>query len=529
MFSVLSGIGARVGAQRNEGRLSYIYRWSFGCQFWKTTLAALIVVVLFSSLFRLSQAADQKTFVVHDLSVEGWILGTLTGDFSGDNLRDIAIIYLPTPAQGQRRYLGLFIQSSNGVFPARPSSVSPLPATAVHFQATDVNSDGVDEVLFIDDLGVQMMSWSADGGLGQPVRLARRETIYQAGVFQGALLSPFALELNGLPGKELIIPIADGVAVFERDNKGVFSLLNEMSVRSFGDHVNQSSRFFGRNRRRAYRIEVPQMHALDANLDGRTDLYLLWTRRASLFLQDESGNFSNSPDHSADFSSLTERATCFSQLIDCNGDNRPDAVVMKLRGGITAAECQVDIYLADQSGFLSERPDGALKLSQARATVLVTDINGDRLPELILPAVELGTASSVKMIMQKRGGLYLLAYKMLGGKPDPEAFFRKKFSFSLDYDLEAPDAEILFDWSSDYNNDGFKDLVFSNGANTLEFYYGSRRGDLPDNPSLEVPLANVVSLSPLDLNRDGKSDLLAERANSGRINGVWVLMTTSAP
>lgn len=487
-------------------------------------LALISVLGVVSFFASTSRAADQDQFLVQELSIDGWMLGSLVGDFDGDKLRDVAIIYYPISGDGDKRYIGLFAQDQATGYSVRPTHIAPLPATASQFQAVDVEGDGIDEIVFIDDRGVQALSWSPVSGFGSSVRLARRPTVFQAGAFRGALLNKFALEINGSPGIELIIPTPGGVAIFEPGEDGSYELLNEISLKSLGSHSEQRM-FFRRSSARSYVIESAEISALDANLDGRTDLFFLWSDRVYLFLQDESGNFPRSADQEIIFSSFASNETCFSIIADCNGDGRPDVVALRLQGGISAAECKVDFYLSDQAGRFAKSPDKTLTLSQARASLLLTDIDGDGVPELALPTVELGAVSTIKMMMQKRGGLYLLIYNLQNGVPADDAAKRKKFNFALDYKAEAPDQEVLFDWSADFNSDGIKDLIFSNGGGSLEIYYGSRSGFLEDDPSVEIPLADVGAIGTHQLNRDGRSDVLVERVNSGRVNGVWALLS----
>ena len=122
-------------------------------------------------------------------------------------------------------------------------------------------------------------------------------------------------------------------------------------------------------------VTTALLNKIGANI--RTDLFFLWSDRVSLFLQDESGNFPRSADQEIIFSSFASSETCFPIIADCNGDKRPDVVALRLQGGISAAECKVDFYLSDQAGRFAKSPNKTLTLSQARASLLLTDIDGD--------------------------------------------------------------------------------------------------------------------------------------------------------
>lgn len=489
-----------------------------------TSTLTLFFFALLSVFAINAQAADQERFSVHELSVEGWVLGVLVADFNGDQLNDIAIIYQPTTSQDRRRFVGLFPQSSTSGFSPRPAQLTPLPASASQFQALDSDNDGIAEIAFIDHLGVQVLRMAQGGAFAPAARLARRETVYRASEFRGALLGDFAFELNGAPNPEFVVPTNSGVALYESVNEGGFELLSELRLEAIGAHSPRAFDFFQR-RRRAYVIEAPQVVALDGNLDGRQDLYFLWSDRVALFLQDESGAFSRTPDGVATLSDPSFDGTCTPTLADCNGDNRPDLVALRTHGGIAAAESLVDFYLSGPDGLFPARPNKTLALSQARTSLILTDITGDQIPELALPAVELGSVATIKMMMQRKGGLDLLLYPLQNGLPADDATLRRKLNFSLNYNAQYPDQEVLLNWSADYNGDGLKDLAYTDGAGNLKIYDGSRGSYLGDDPSVEVEIANAAELRPVTLNADSRTDLLIERTNSGRINGVWALLS----
>lgn len=490
-------------------------------------LGALRTSIVLSIVAMDASAAEQDQFKVYELSVEGWALGSLVGDFNGDNLGDVALIYLPTQSQDERRFIGLFLQDKARGYDNRPAHITPLPSGASQFQVIDVDNDGKQEIVFIDHQGVQTMRWEHSRGFQSSVRLARRETIYRVGDFRGAIVSDFAFELNGLPSPEFIAPTPGGMAIFESGEDGAFDLLNEVELLSRGRHTRRSLGFFRRNQHRSYLIESPRVFALDANIDGRTDLYFVWSDRVFLFLQDESGAYPRSPDARVALEPVTWEGECNATVADCNGDNRPDIVALRTHGGIASAECLVDFYLADATGKPSAKPQKTLTISQARASMLLSDVDGDRIPELALTAVELGTVSTIKMMMQRKGGLYLLIYPLRGGLPADEASVRKKLDFALNYDMQSPDQEILFDWSADYNDDGLRDMAYTDGGGHLEIYYGSSTDYLEKSAGVEVQIPDAADLRSLELNRDGRSDLLIERTNSGRVNGVWALLSAT--
>ncbi len=440
----------------------------------------------------------------------------------------MGIIYLPTKIRDHRRFLGWFLQDKATGFNSSPTYVSPLPSSAAQFQVANIDNDKSDEIVFLDNNGVRVIELSGSSPVS-PKRIIRKETMYRASDFRGALILDFVLELNGLPGFELVIPTADGFSIYELSEDKSYALLADIELKSAASDSRLEEMFFRRRKRaHAYVVETPELIAADANLDRRMDLYALYDNRLYLFLQDENGGFSRTPDRLLELTKISASESCLPILKDCNGDGRPDLVALRMRGGVTAPECMVDVYLSDASGYLSLTPSKTLYLSQARSSIMLTDIKGDGTPELVLPAIELGAVATIKMMMQKKGALDLLIYDLENGIPSDEFSARKKFPFTLDYAAESPDREVIFDWSADFNNDGITDLVYTDGADHLEIYYGSRADYLEKTNVIEVTIPDAASIITRELNRDGKMDLIIEKKNIGKINGVWTLVTRSS-
>src|SRR3989338_3089300 len=62
--------------------------------------------------------------------------------------------------------------------------------------------------------------------------------------------------------------------------------------------------------------------------------------------------------------------------------------------------------------------------------------------------------------------------------------------------------------AQDFNNDQNIDLVVNGNSNIVELLLGDGQGGFPNRQNVTVALSNVVALMPVDLNNDGKKDLI---------------------
>ena len=236
-------------------------------------------------------AADQDMFDLYNLEVEGDIFDFVSGDFDGDQLTDIVIVYSPIDDIGSR-YAGLYLQKGNDGFRPRADYLVPLPGSAVQMDASDIDGDGIDEVLIIDGGGVSYLEYSGGSGLSRPIRLIEENTVYAIPSFLGIVVEPFVLDLiSSNNGPEILLPIRRGFAIYEKSEAGNYRVLNQLNVSIFSSNYRQGIRSFSKKRSSRVTIELPEIYNRDGNGDGRSDLYFLWDHKICTFFQDNTGNY----------------------------------------------------------------------------------------------------------------------------------------------------------------------------------------------------------------------------------------------
>lgn len=482
-----------------------------------------VVCLLLISWSEPAQSADQDLFEIYGLEVEGDIFDYLTGDFNGDGLVDIAIIYSAFN-DFSTRYIGLYIHNGSSGFRAKVDHLIPLPKSASQVDAADVDGDGQPEILIIDSEGVSVIDFTGNVGLSNPVRIISQKTIFSFPLFQGILAEPFLFDVSGNSDPEIIIPVAEGYFIFERGEKGTYEILSRLSAPISCRNSSRSIGDFSYRGSSGLSISLASIHIFDGNLDGRNDLYMLWERKVCCFFQDATGNFSQTPDVELDFHPANARGYMQSLIADYNGDKRPDIAVSYTSGGMTNTETKVRFYCSDSNGRIESRFRKEITLSDSHCNLLIIDHDGDEIPDLVIPAVELGALAATKMFLMKKADLHLLIYPFRAGLPADEPARRMKYEFRLNFDDPQPTGEVAVEWSADYNGDRLHDLIFSDGRGKLKFYWGKSKDYLSKKPDLEISLDHPSEIHPVHLSKGALSDVIIKHNLSGKLDRLTVLI-----
>jgi len=470
-------------------------------------------------------AADQDMFEIYSLEVEGHICEFVTGEFNNDNLIDLIVIYSPH-SNRYTRYLGLYLQKETAGFRPRADYLITLPNSTAHLDVGDIDGDNIDEIILIDFEGISVIKYSEASGLSDPKRLVTISTLYSTPYVQGIFIEPFIYELTDRPGNELIVPTPGGYSIFNYADNSL-KRTGQLTAPLAENMAAVNTKDFSSEKSLELQLAIPELRIIDGNLDGLSDIYFLWNNRVCCFYQDNENGFGQMPDFvrfniSDDHTGYTK-----SYLTDCNNDKRPDLITISTSGGISSTETKLRLYPADQRGVIADNFTDEINLSDSYSNLMVSDYNSDNIPEIVIPAVEMGTFAATKMLLTKKTDMHLLIYNMkadhINNKPDKRLMYEFRFNFT---DIN-PVSEVSFDWLGNYNSDRFLDAVFCDGNERLLFFWGHQTEYLSKNPDLEIPLDHPSRAHPVDLNDDNYSDLIIEHNLSGRYDRLSLLINKS--
>ncbi len=192
--------------------------------------------------------------------------------------------------------------------------------------------------------------------------------------------------------------------------------------------------------------------------------------------------------------------------VDVNGDGKPDLIVanqtnntVSVRLNITAPGASTQSFATQQTFTIDNNP----------VSVTAADVNGDGKPDLIVANLMSNTVS-------------VLLNTTAAGASTPS--FAIQQTFATDHNPDSVTA-------ADVNGDGKPDLIVANASsNTVSVLLNTTEpGAAAPSFAAQQTFAtgtHPVSVAAVDVNGDGKADLIVANNNSGSVS---VLLNTTSP
>jgi hypothetical protein len=166
-------------------------------------------------------------------------------------------------------------------------------------------------------------------------------------------------DLNGDSNPEIVASVLNSPTIQVFSGRTYFSLLNTFVTPGI--------------------TNTQTMSAADFNGDGKLDLLLGSTGRASIIFGNGDATFQTTTYRSLALPQATTTATAFTATADVNNDQKPDVIVAD------AGSNTLNIFLNDGAGtFPQTAPDFTVDMPQYVSQMQVADFNGDGIPDIIL-------------------------------------------------------------------------------------------------------------------------------------------------
>ncbi len=521
----------------------------------RSTASALLLLAL--ALPTLAGAAEGRSdlFVFNELRADGLMRDHILSDMNGDGLADLGMI-VSTVIDGKKIFaFQTCLQSPTKGFSQACARLS-LPEDARAFDVGDIGDVGemgemgerrAAELLVLTSGGLRMASF-AERSFGALAPVVPLKTILDNTDPLEPTHLDFIRDLDAVGRESLILPTFEGPALYEYRDAG-FALRKQLhsparvSYRvgtGRGPNINETIHSFTSQTQAIY--TAPDTFVEDFDGDGQLDLITLLDTELKVFLREPSGAFPVSPSLELERSVLSPdekgghmagEALTFSDL---NGDGLSDLVVVSWGGKEQRTRIDRHIYYARPlSGRSSDGASKARLEYPAKADQIVRsestfpdfsimDLNGDGRRDLVIPFFHFATSQVFKVATQSEVKIQFRLFLMGDNgrfSQDPKnALAKVDRRISLDYrinllgmifngeQLASGEFNPLINFGGDLNGDGFPDLVADSGRNRLGIYWGNEKASYPRSPDLVVPFESAGDFDLVDLNGDGKTDIV---------------------
>ncbi|MCP4567555.1 MAG: VCBS repeat-containing protein [FCB group bacterium] len=485
----------------------------------KRLTATIGLIYLVVAGYGIGFAAGDDFFLRQNIDVAGNILGCRQADFNGDGKIDLALIVSEPTG---KRTIKTYLQRESGRFPPGAGQTIELPSSTNMVQCRDMDGDGRSEIITIDHDGLRMFAHNGERFDDNPKTEVPGPSIFNAGI-EGSILShKFLYPVSGT--WVAFMPIYDGFLLWEYKG-GKFIRLGRLDTRHVIRYIERPVKLFG-SMNTVFSMALPEITVGDNNGDGLDDIYLTWPTRIAIYNQTEAGQFDNEGRIDFDFQRLASGNLCQARLVDFDLDGRLDLVCSQSIGGVSGAHTEINFFGADRLRQQNRSASHNISLTDAHGNLIIDNIDRSGGLELVVPAVELGIMSAVKMMITKKTDFHLLIYPIDNlGRPASDPIIRRKITCRLDFDNADPTANIRCDWSGDFNGDGFPDLVFADGGGQLMFYSGMAEEYIEKKASLVIDVVDPEFIKITQLNSDGRSDLIIIHKPGSQSSRLTLLVT----
>ena len=498
-------------------------------------IPALFILLLSGNFISTAQAqyggTDSKQengpksfFKVSQINIAGKFSGFFWQDLDGDDLADLVV-------KKNKEWL-IYFQGPSG-FPELPTQRLRFDESMLVYDFGEIDAEPGRELVYHTKQGIKYYKIRGKQIEETPVSFLEHPSIF--GIFaehedKKVFQWDFVRDFNQDGLNDVIIPMIDRYALYSRNPSGSFELMSELEGETYSRLYEMK---YGRNTLYGT-FSTREILVFDYNGDGRQDIVSVGKKALKVFFQDENRAFAGKPGKVVALPFKTKEGMRgymeksgkgkeqirLNSAADLNNDGLLDLIAHKisLKQSLLNPKSQIRIYLGKEDkenpgtgAQYDKRPDQIIISEGTQISAFTADLDGDQKLELIIPTLKLGLLRIVKMLITSSATLDISFYKMgddqkFGTTPIVNKDVSIKYSFSGGLtSLFIPSID------HDFNGDGLRDLLTSEGRDEIVIFYGNKENLFSDDPDIifEVPLPkNGTKVKAGDINSDGKADIL---------------------
>jgi hypothetical protein len=453
-------------------------------------------------------AAADAAFEVRELPADGLrSVAAELADLDGDGRTDLLRVGFADVPPAERRVLRVHLQHPELGLPEAPSFELPLPEGAAAYDLADVKpAPGAELILLLPD-GLLVLSLASPAAPRWRLPVAGGSSLAAAADELGLDRLRIASDAFG-PEPWLLVPLlretvalsSEGreLARWETGARANYYLQRRPGPLAMGTDLQ-------------LRLETPRLDLGDVDGDGATDVVALGRYEIRVFLRRAEGGFARAPDRVLAPPLVSERdhlrgsGAVRGEARDLDGDGRLDLLLSLVSGGLLDARTRTSVHLNRGGTWRLDAPERVFESEHEWCLEELIDLDGDRRPELVRTGVPFGVLALIEVLVTRAFDAEVRVYR-----PDPVHGFEAKPWLERELELPmsfesgrtlgfVPMARL------DLNGDGHRDLLLSGAGEHLEVWLGGARAYA--RRDARQALRTTGRLTSGDIDADGLPDL----------------------
>lgn len=436
-------------------------------------------------------AGEPVGFKVLTLQRPGVMLLAASGDLNGDGEADLLLFHKPS-REAYEKFCSVYFQQE-GEFADNPQLEIALGKSVSAVEIEDIDSDERDELCSFDDGGMMVFRLGAESSV-ESNRLLEYQTLLPI-IGRRIVAVNWIAAIDSDGRMNVVLPVADGIRLFMVETHG-----GPLTSQTLELPINASVSGEGGQNYVNYRL--PAIEFSDFDNDGHTDVGVFDLERMDFFLTGDSkmpGVHLTAPlvrKFTKDFVGATD-------FRDLNADGIPDATVV-LISQKKNLQSEVQIYFGDNDLSYGEEPAHIYSGEESLILPMFLDATGDGKMEMLLQNINVGIGFFLNYFLTNRIRVDTELRKLSSnGRYDDKPAARHPIYVRVSESGAEPARNV-----ADFDGDGLDDLVVGTAENRLSFFLSDKKTILPKRPTFAVNAPAYGKMSILNLNADGRADLI---------------------
>jgi hypothetical protein len=487
--------------------------------------------------------AQAVKFTRQELNVPGGILWMSTGDLDGDQKTDLVLSYRRGSGPRSQRFMAVFFRGEKG-YAQQPDVAIAAPKNAGIFDVGDAFGDAKDELIYLAPDGVYAQTF-VDRKPSNPTRVLTTPSLISSPEEDDLVVWDFLRTPARGEAPIMVVPGRSDLRIFKREGE-TWKPWSKVDIDQYSSY-DAEIYTFRRDRRggssgRPYAFRattvVPLLDFIDQTGDGEMDLVTSYEDRVAVHPMLEDGTISARALQQMWFSVRspneleTRDAGVSTTIVDLDRDGIADACVQKIAGGITTLATETHLYRGIKGGGFESKPAQSFKDEGFASLAGFVDVDGDGILEMLHPISSVSIVAISQMMLSKELSLGIRIRRASSEKP---LFFEKKevqkldtlFGLDLTVGATLRGAAPIFGY--DFDGDGLKDVITSQGGDKMVLHRGIRKGNdifqEEGHVTLSAPgTSTTIPIHP-DVAKAGRPDLLLYYVDRADLAGKMYLFT----